>query len=562
MWRLWADEEATASRRVRKENAALLRQNCGALVAQHMLARLLAVDQLVSLKYDATAGEESVPILDEWKIRWSRDWFNTTYDQAARTGAGFLKADPIKPENRTFFEGDWNVADEGKGLLSPPADTAEWIGGKIEGLEEMFAKSLKNDALAALKKPDYYTQTQYDDQARLPVRWHEGHKPTPCFWSVRMWTWAAKGNCFEDQSMDLLFFILTQTAPKASFQEFSQTLSSLLNIIVDMPPEEEEVRTISRQLWMGEMTWREFVEAMMTDYLAELPNTASRTSEKRDPTNVFNTLEARLILEGYVRRHEAHAPWDIYDNILWQSLQRITTDTYLSVWQWIISEIVLGKKVPQVLNEAGPWWAKAQAIAKKREAQNAEDQQEQADENMHEDDNPEDSGSSRREAEPNSAADKTVKQRQAQDAEEEQEQADEDMREDDNPEGSGFARQEAEPNSAAAKRLRGIAIRRSLSSTPPAPTPGYQTLLELGEARHQYSLFLSHRSIDQYATELNSQYGTSDYGAIIKEHVRSLRAWAETNDPDPPKSIFGAFSNGLKAITARKEAEMVRQDLL
>jgi hypothetical protein len=215
MWRLWADEEATASRRVRKENAALLRQNCGALVAQHMLARLLAVDQLVSLKYDATAGEESVPILDEWKIRWSRDWFNTTYDQAARTGAGFLKADPIKPENRTFFgefillsailtsskldvnvEGDWNVADEGKGLLSPPADTAEWIGGKIEGLEEMFAKSLKNDALAALKKPDYYTQTQYDDQARLPVRWHEGHKPTPCFWSVRMWTWAAKGGIF------------------------------------------------------------------------------------------------------------------------------------------------------------------------------------------------------------------------------------------------------------------------------------------------------------------------------------------------------------------------------
>jgi hypothetical protein len=94
--------------------------------------------------------------------------------------------------------------------------------------------------------------------------------------------------------MDLLFFILTQTAPKASFQEFSQTLSSLLNIIVDMPPEEEEVRTISRQLWMGEMTWREFVEAMMTDYLAELPNTASRTSEKRGilrlPTILFLSL--------------------------------------------------------------------------------------------------------------------------------------------------------------------------------------------------------------------------------------------------------------------------------
>ena len=104
----------------------------------------------------------------------------------------------------------------------------------------------------------------------------------------------------------------------------------------------------------------------------------------------------------------------------------------------------------------GMYQFRLMSAAKKREAQNAEDQQEQADENMHEDDNPEGSGSSRREAEPNSAADKTVKQRQAQDAEEEQEQADEDMREDDNPEGSGFARQEAEPNSAAAKRLRGV----------------------------------------------------------------------------------------------------------
>ncbi|KAG1746874.1 hypothetical protein EDB19DRAFT_1826262 [Suillus lakei] len=315
MWRLWADEEATASRRV-------LEGKC------------------------RTASSEL------------RDWFNTTYDQAARTRSRIPQGRSLSSlENRTFFEGDWNVADEGKGLLSPPADTAEWIGGKIEGLEEMFAKSLKNDALAALKKPDYYTQTQYDDQARLPVRWHEGHKPTPCFWSVRMWTWAAKGNCFEDQSMDLLFFILTQTAPKASFQEFSQTLSSLLNIIVDMPPEER--RTV-------------FVEAMMMDHLAELPETTSRTLEKGDPTNVFNTLEARLILEGYVRRHEAHAPWDINDDILWQSLKRVTTNTYLSGWQWIILKIVMGKKVPQVLNEAGPWWVKAQAIAKKQEAQNAE----------------------------------------------------------------------------------------------------------------------------------------------------------------------------------------------
>ncbi|KAG1725963.1 hypothetical protein EDB19DRAFT_1833583 [Suillus lakei] len=398
MWRLWADEEATASRRVQKENAALLHQNCGALVAQHMLARLLTVDQLVSLTYDATAEDESIPILDEWKTHWSHDWLPALEPDSSRQIPSSWKTER--------FLGDWNIADEGKGLLSPPADTAEWIGGKIEGLEEMFEKLLKNDALVALKKPNYYTQTQYDNQARLPVRWHEGHKPTLCFWSVRMWTWAEKGNCFVGQPMDLLSFILTQTAPEASFEEFSQTLSSLLNIIVDMPPEEkEDIHTISRQLWMGEMTWR---EKMRYSAIAYDPVSLVDRSSTPDSTNVFNTLEARLILEGYVRRHEAHAPWDIYDDILWQALKRVTTNTYLSGWQWINSEIVMRKKVPQVLNEAGPWWVKAQAIG---------------------------SGSSHREAEPNSTADKTAKQRQAQDAEEEQEQADEDMREDDNPEG-------------------------------------------------------------------------------------------------------------------------------
>jgi hypothetical protein len=104
MWRLWAKEEQNATRKTRKEKAAILRQNSGALVAQHRLARLLAVDELVSWSHDTTtSGQERVRVLDEWKIRWSRDWFNTTYDRISRSDYKFLNADPIRPENRQFL---------------------------------------------------------------------------------------------------------------------------------------------------------------------------------------------------------------------------------------------------------------------------------------------------------------------------------------------------------------------------------------------------------------------------------------------------------------------------
>jgi hypothetical protein len=218
MWRLWAQEEKNAKRKSQRENAAILRRNCGAFVAQHMLARLLAVDELVSLSHDTvTPGEERVRILDEWKIRWCRDWFNTTYDEVARTGAKFLNADPIRPENQAFFgefiflgriitssndevyyyiEGDWNIQGDGKGFLAPPQDLEKWFHGQIDGLDRAFKAKLKRDALATLKKPDLYTETHYNSQARLPARWHEGHKPAPYFWSEKQWNWVAEGNTF------------------------------------------------------------------------------------------------------------------------------------------------------------------------------------------------------------------------------------------------------------------------------------------------------------------------------------------------------------------------------
>lgn len=104
MWRLWADEEEHAKRKIMKQKFVTLRQNTGAVAAQHTLARLLAIEELLTLSPEASdPGKESVRILDEWRIRWYCDWFNSTYNQVVSSGAKFLNADPIHPTNRAFF---------------------------------------------------------------------------------------------------------------------------------------------------------------------------------------------------------------------------------------------------------------------------------------------------------------------------------------------------------------------------------------------------------------------------------------------------------------------------
>jgi hypothetical protein len=104
MWELWAAEEESATKKGVKDKCALLRKNTGAVVAQHTLARLLAIEELLTLSLEASLpGKESVRILDEWRIRWCRDWLTSTYQQAMKSGATFLNADPIHPKNRAFF---------------------------------------------------------------------------------------------------------------------------------------------------------------------------------------------------------------------------------------------------------------------------------------------------------------------------------------------------------------------------------------------------------------------------------------------------------------------------
>lgn len=103
-WRLWAEEERKTKRKQQKENAATLRRTTGTQVAQHMLARLIAVRELVSWEHDTEkAGQERVLTLDEWKIRSSRDWFNISFDKVQVADRKFLAADPIRAENLVLF---------------------------------------------------------------------------------------------------------------------------------------------------------------------------------------------------------------------------------------------------------------------------------------------------------------------------------------------------------------------------------------------------------------------------------------------------------------------------
>ncbi|KAG1860089.1 hypothetical protein F4604DRAFT_1930418 [Suillus subluteus] len=146
MWRMWAKEEP------QNNEVVMLYWNCRAMVAQHTLARLLAVDEMVSLLHEtATPRQERVCILNEWKICWYRDWFNTTYDKVVGTGARFLNADPVSPKNQAFCygnaEGGWNIDKESKTLLSPPNDLEEWFEGEIKGLDEVVLGKNVQDAL-------------------------------------------------------------------------------------------------------------------------------------------------------------------------------------------------------------------------------------------------------------------------------------------------------------------------------------------------------------------------------------------------------------------------------
>jgi hypothetical protein len=103
IWKLWSKEVEKALKPKEKKMATACRRNVGTLLVQYMLARLLAVEELVSLSYNTDPGEECVKVLNEWKVRMLRDWFYMTHSEAKADGPEFMCADPVSAENKAFF---------------------------------------------------------------------------------------------------------------------------------------------------------------------------------------------------------------------------------------------------------------------------------------------------------------------------------------------------------------------------------------------------------------------------------------------------------------------------
>jgi hypothetical protein len=103
VWKLWSKEEEKALKPKEKKMATACRRNVGTLLVQYVLARLLAVEELVSLSYVMKIGMERVNVLNEWKVRMLRDWFYVTHSEAMADGPEFMCADPVSSENKAFF---------------------------------------------------------------------------------------------------------------------------------------------------------------------------------------------------------------------------------------------------------------------------------------------------------------------------------------------------------------------------------------------------------------------------------------------------------------------------
>ncbi|KAG1819397.1 hypothetical protein DFJ58DRAFT_850203 [Suillus subalutaceus] len=353
IWRLWSKEEGKALNSKEKKMATTCRQNAGTLLVQYMLARLLAVEELVGLNYNTDPGEERVKVLNEWKVRMVRDWFYMTYSEAEADGPEFLHADPVSLENKAFFERKWDIEEEGRDIMSLPADTNLWIHGRIEGFDDAFEKTIKPQSFEEMSKPSQFFETRYEEGAKLPSRWHEGHEPRPLFWSIKQWDWFR--NDYWNAPIDFLRYALVTEPAYHDVGQFLGDLRSLSGII-SLNPNWQDIEANAKDLWLGKMIWREFVDSLSISL--SLSEAETLTSEKRDDRNPFNTLEARLIFEGYVHREKPNSKDQVAeDNVLWQSLDRISPPEHRPVWEWVASEMESdGVKVTCMLKQAGDWW--------------------------------------------------------------------------------------------------------------------------------------------------------------------------------------------------------------
>ncbi|KAG1834969.1 hypothetical protein DFJ58DRAFT_847499 [Suillus subalutaceus] len=380
LWELWLEEGMKKLKGKKVDMVVTCRQNTGAMLVQHMLTRCLVVEQLLKLDYLTEPGKESIPLLDEWKIRMCRDWLNKDYDEAFVEGREFLVADPVTAANKVFFgklvasvrahpppnmqlEKGWNINDQGKDSLSPPPDPATSINGRVEEIRETFECVIKPQALNELKKPGAFHETRHLKDGDLPGRWHEGHSPHPLFWSEAQWEWYSQGHDFAGTPIAFFNFVLRKEPSYTNVKEFEDDVKSIANIIVANGDgnDRDDIQEIVGGLWLGEMTWREFVDHLRQKW--DLDDDACKPWEKKDESNPFDSLEAQLIFQGFMRRGSENRVWNPEDQILWESLLRMSPKEYEPVWKRVVKTILEEEKsVQEVLKDARNWSHHSQSM--------------------------------------------------------------------------------------------------------------------------------------------------------------------------------------------------------
>ncbi|KAG1760799.1 hypothetical protein EDD22DRAFT_848224 [Suillus occidentalis] len=237
-------------------------------------------------------------------------------------------------------------------LIYPPDNLAAWLNGDIEFLEDKFHETLKSEALKSLKTPDAFTETQFVTGAVLPTRWHEGQEPLPNFWLAEQWDWIAEGNSMWGSPTQLLYHVL-KAKPALTYPEFKRVLDSLMK-------NHSSIRWQQAFGWVkrsGSTSPATYIK--FTSIEATFPPHGKKEVIRHYPANPFNTVEIRLVLEGYLRRKEVATSQNSgrQDVTLRSCIHIISLDQHDDCWAKIIDEVDLGKPVQEVLEMAAGWWS-------------------------------------------------------------------------------------------------------------------------------------------------------------------------------------------------------------
>ncbi|KAG2060967.1 hypothetical protein BDR06DRAFT_966784 [Suillus hirtellus] len=329
IWELWSKEEGKALRPKEKKMVTACQQNIRTLLVQYMLSRLLAVEELVSLSYNIKPSEECMKSLNEWKVWMLWDWFDMTHSEAKADGSEFMCADPARIENKAFFERRWEIEDDGSDILSLQADPNLWIHGHIKGLDDIFKKQLNLRLSKRSASPANFLRL---DMRKGPIYQHIGMKGMSLVHSS-----GVSRNDYWNSPIDLLHHVLSTDPAYHDLEQFLGDLCSLAGIIT-VNPEWEDIKEAAKYLWLGKIIWRGFTFILTTHV---------DRSSIQDDQNTFNTLEAHLVFEGYMRGGKNQKAQSDRDVILWKGLNQMGPQEY-----WPLHDNV----VMEVLEKAGTWW--------------------------------------------------------------------------------------------------------------------------------------------------------------------------------------------------------------